>query len=97
MYPRDPQPRRDAGSLGLHLPSLEARRLELPPRALLVLATDGVERTFLSSTMATVDPAALASEILSRFRKGGDDALVVVAARATRAPSQAIGHPQQTP
>ena len=76
--------RRDAGSLGLHLPTLAVQRLELPPRGLVVLATDGVERTFLSSTTATGDPAALASEILSRFRKGGDDALVVVAARAAR-------------
>jgi serine/threonine protein phosphatase PrpC len=76
--------RRDAGSLGLHLPVVDVTRLELPPRGLVVLATDGVERTFLSSTTATADRAALASEILSRFRKGGDDALVVVAARAAR-------------
>jgi len=45
----------------------------------LVFATDGIGSGFLSDVSAREEPQRLADQILDRYGKGTDDALVLVA------------------
>lgn len=71
--------RRDAGSIGIALPAFDVATFDAEPGDALVLATDGVDRAFLTLREVKTDAREIASDILARFRKGGDDALVLAA------------------
>jgi hypothetical protein len=45
----------------------------------LVFATDGIGTGFLADVSARDDPQGIADQILARYGKGTDDALVLVA------------------
>jgi serine phosphatase RsbU (regulator of sigma subunit) len=67
------------GVVGYRLPSLRSATLAVGPGDILVLATDGITDKFLDHPTIGRDPASLAADILARFRRSGDDALVFVA------------------
>ena len=69
----------DRGLLGFQLPSLRARTMSIAPRDLLVFATDGVRHEFAAEISVRDPPQRLADQILTKFGKGTDDALVLVA------------------
>jgi hypothetical protein len=48
------------------------------PHDTVVLATDGIRPEFSDDLVPADDPQAMADLILSRYRKGTDDALVLV-------------------
>jgi hypothetical protein len=69
-----------AGVIGLELPRLQASVTTVAPGDVVVLATDGINRTFLGGLLRPLDsPQQLADRILRRHGKGTDDALVLVA------------------
>jgi hypothetical protein len=68
-----------AGVVGYNLPAPRTRTCALVPGDTFVLATDGVRPEFGCELLAEGDPAAIAGDILHRFGRGTDDALVLVA------------------
>jgi hypothetical protein len=48
------------------------------PHDTVVLATDGIRPEFSDDLVPGQEPQAMADQILSRYRKGTDDALVLV-------------------
>jgi phosphoserine phosphatase RsbX len=68
-----------AGVVGSHLPALQGAVLPLRPADTLLLATDGVALPPIEDVGRGERPQAIAERILSRHKKGSDDALVVVA------------------
>lgn len=67
------------GVVGNHLPSLQAAVLPISPGDSLAFATDGVESNFDYSCVRCQPPGRAADNILTRYAKGKDDALILVA------------------
>ena len=67
------------GVIGHRMPPLRAEALQMAPHDTLILATDGIRPEFTESFTSDGDPQALANQLLARYRKGTDDALVLVA------------------
>lgn len=68
-----------AGIVGIRLPALAAGVLPVYPGDLLIFATDGVRGDFAQDHLETNTPQQAAEDILRRFGRGDDDALVLVA------------------
>jgi phosphoserine phosphatase RsbX len=68
-----------AGVVGGLLPPLQAAVLPVLPGDVLIFATDGVRDDFAEAPLHLDTPQKAAEDILSRFAKGNDDALVLVA------------------
>jgi hypothetical protein len=68
-----------SGVVGYQLPALRATVHPLAAGDTLVFATDGIEDGFSSKVSLDLSPQAAAADILNRFGKNTDDALVVVA------------------
>lgn len=80
------------GVVGYQLPTLECERLRLSPGDALVLATDGIHSDFFNRWEALEwadgrSVQGVAEEVLDRYGREGDDALVLVARFKTGAPS----------
>lgn len=67
------------GVVGSQLPPLQATVLKINRGDTVYFVTDGVRRDFSQSLTALENPQRAADRILSRFRNGNDDALVLVA------------------
>lgn len=67
------------GVVGSHLPSLQAAVLPISPGDSLAFATDGVESNFDYLCVRCQPPGRAAENILARYAKGKDDALILVA------------------
>ena len=67
------------GVVGIHLPPLAAAILPVFPGDILILATDGIRGDFAEGPLEADTPQEMAENLLSRFRKASDDALVLVA------------------
>ena len=67
-----------SGVIGSRLPSLQASVLPIGPGDTLVFATDGVKQDFAEYCAPRESPQKLAETILARYRRGNDDALVLV-------------------
>lgn len=67
------------GVVGGDLPELRPQQLPVEPGDLVVFGTDGVARGFIEGIDAQFAPAHLARDLLTRFAKGTDDALVLAA------------------
>jgi serine phosphatase RsbU (regulator of sigma subunit) len=67
------------GVVGSTLPALQDEVLPVSAGDLLILATDGIRREFAEEPAQHLPPQALANQILARFARETDDALVVVA------------------
>lgn len=66
------------GILGGEFPEIRPQQLPIDPGDVVVFATDGVQREFVNAIDPAVEPAQLASDLLARYQKGTDDALVLV-------------------
>ena len=66
------------GLIGHRLPPLRAESLTLLPHDTVILATDGIRPEFSDEFVPGDEPQAIADQILARYRKGTDDALVLV-------------------
>ena len=66
------------GVLGHRLPPLHAESLTILPHDTVVLATDGIRPEFSDELVPNEEPQVIANQILARYRKGNDDALVLV-------------------
>jgi serine phosphatase RsbU (regulator of sigma subunit) len=60
-------------------PAHDAQTTQLRPGDTLILASDGIDPAFVGAAASPQPPHALAQQIVSRFAKGTDDALVLVA------------------
>lgn len=67
------------GVVGYQLPALRPVTMSIVPGDTLVLATDGVRFGFADHPDLSRSPRAMADDILAKFAKGTDDALVLVA------------------
>lgn len=67
------------GIVGRETVSVFLQTVPLLPGDLLVLATDGVRREFAEAVDPEQPPAALAADLLARFGRGTDDALLLAA------------------
>jgi len=67
-----------SGVVGIHLPSLAAGVLPVFPGDTLIFATDGVREDFVDGPFSGNLQEA-AKDIVARFWKGNDDALVLIA------------------
>jgi phosphoserine phosphatase RsbX len=67
------------GVVGCQLPPLQATVLQVMQGDTVYFATDGVTRNFAQSLTAMENPQRAADRILTQFRNGHDDALVLVA------------------
>lgn len=67
------------GVVGYRIPPLRADRLTVLRGDTLVMATDGIQSTFMEGVAIRCSPQELAESILARYAKGTDDAHVVVA------------------
>ena len=81
---RAERPRRTAlvtpgGIVGSELPPLNAHHVRLTPGDTLIFASDGIRSGFAESIASDATPQQLADQILARYAKGTDDALVLVA------------------
>jgi phosphoserine phosphatase RsbX len=68
-----------AGVVGRLLPTLAATIVPVLPGDTLILATDGIERTFTEAVSMAESPQAIADRIVAMHARGTDDALVIVA------------------
>jgi len=68
-----------SGVVGYQLPPLRAASHPLQTGDLLIFATDGIKDAFTNQPPLSGDPQEAATEILNRFGKDSDDALVLVA------------------
>jgi negative regulator of sigma-B (phosphoserine phosphatase) len=66
------------GVVGYQLPPLREWRLPVAPGDTLVLATDGIRSAFAGAVPVLGTPQQIADEILGRWGRGSDDALVLV-------------------
>jgi hypothetical protein len=66
------------GVVGYRLPPLKVSSVALAPRDWIVLATDGIKSGFSAALDLSLGPRELADDIVLRFAKGSDDALVLV-------------------
>ena len=67
-----------SGVVGYQLPPLRAATHPLEPDDVLMFATDGIRDAFTNQPPLGREPQDTASEILNRFGKDNDDALVLV-------------------
>jgi hypothetical protein len=67
------------GVLGYRMPPIRVGSARIFPSDVLVLATDGLRNDFASEIPLEWDPQAIADWLLSRYGKGTDDALALVA------------------
>src|SRR5216117_2175988 len=67
------------GIVGSELPRLRAQVCAVAPGDTVILATDGITQHFADGLPRDAAPQHLADHILSRYGKGTDDALVLVA------------------
>jgi serine/threonine protein phosphatase PrpC len=67
------------GIVGSELPQLRADVVSIAPGDTLIVATDGIKDGFADDLGTETPPQQLADQILERFHKGTDDALVLVA------------------
>jgi serine/threonine protein phosphatase PrpC len=67
------------GIVGSEVPVVQAAVIPVNAGDVLVFATDGIASGFLSDVSAREEPQRLADQILARYGKGTDDALVLVA------------------
>jgi negative regulator of sigma-B (phosphoserine phosphatase) len=74
---------------GAELPQLRTNAVPVAPGDLLIFATDGIRDGFSEGLPADATPQELADDILARFGKGTDDALVLVARYAGGGPARA--------
>jgi hypothetical protein len=66
------------GVVGHRLPPLRAESLTMLPHDTVVVATDGIRAEFSDAFVPGDEPQAIADQIMARYRKGTDDALVLV-------------------
>lgn len=66
------------GVVGFRLPALEVRTVPVAVGDLLILATDGIDESFVSDDIGAGHADDLAHDILERHGKATDDALVLV-------------------
>lgn len=71
------------GIVGHQLPTLRPRIVDLEPGDLLLMATDGIARSFSEDVSAAAGPGRLADRILENLARPTDDALVLVARYGT--------------
>lgn len=67
------------GVIGAQLPPLQAAVLPVCPGDTVVFVTDGINGDFSEKLSALEAPQRAADRILQRYRRGSDDALVLVA------------------
>ncbi len=67
------------GVVGYQLPPLLAAVKQIAPRDLFILVTDGIRSGFARTAPSLAQPQRIADYILANYRKGTDDALVLVA------------------
>ncbi len=68
-----------SGTVGVRLPALQASKAPAPFAGLLIFATDGIAGGFDQGLGAAGRPQVLADQILARYSRGTDDAMVLVA------------------
>jgi hypothetical protein len=66
------------GVVGYDLPPLQAFVVAVAPGDTLVFATDGVRPEFMSGLRPSIPPARQAEELMARYGKATDDALILV-------------------
>jgi len=66
------------GVVGRHLPALHAATVPIRSGDVLVMATDGIDRSFTGAVAISGSPQQVADQILARHRTNLDDALVAV-------------------
>ncbi len=66
------------GVVGYQLPPLRASLIPIKPEDLLIFCTDGIASGFLEGVEASDPPQSIADQILARYAKRTDDALVLV-------------------
>jgi phosphoserine phosphatase RsbX len=74
------------GVVGYDMPHLQIGRVPFGLGAVLVFATDGIRQGFSSEIRAGRPPQETADQIMSRYDRGSDDALVLVLQRVWGAP-----------
>jgi hypothetical protein len=67
------------GVVGYRLPNLLPSTVSMSSRDLLVLTTDGIGRSSIDDMRLSDTPALIADDVLARFARDTDDALVLVA------------------
>jgi serine phosphatase RsbU (regulator of sigma subunit) len=67
------------GIVGSEVPAIQAAVIPVNAGDTLVFATDGIGNGFLADVSVREEPQQLADQILARYGKGTDDALVLVA------------------
>jgi serine phosphatase RsbU (regulator of sigma subunit) len=67
------------GVVGYQLPAMRADVVPLQPSDTLIIVTDGITPEFSDAVVLHDDPQRIAVDILEKYRKRHDDALVVVA------------------
>jgi len=67
------------GIVGSEVPAVQAAVIPIGAGDTLVFATDGIGRDFVADVSARDEPQRLADQILARYGKGTDDALVLLA------------------
>jgi len=67
------------GIVGSELPQLRAEVVPIAAGDILIFATDGIREGFAEDLPTDPGPQQLADQILARYGKGTDDALVLVA------------------
>lgn len=70
--------RQRSGLVGFRVPAIRPRTLPITPGDLLVVGTDGVDAGFARACPSGA-PARIAEELLARFGKPSDDALLLAA------------------
>ncbi len=73
---------------GAALPELRTDVVPVAPGDLLIFATDGIRGGFAEGLPSDATPQQLADQILARYGKGTDDALVLVARYAGGGPGR---------
>jgi phosphoserine phosphatase RsbX len=68
-----------AGVVGSNLPALQAAVLPITQGDTVIFATDGVRSEFIKSLSSLELPQRAADRILEQYRRGNDDALILVA------------------
>ena len=71
------------GIVGHQLPTLRTHAVDLQPGDLLLMATDGIARSFTQDVHLRAAPARLADGMLERLARPTDDALILVARYGT--------------
>jgi hypothetical protein len=67
------------GIVGHQLPKLRPHVVDVQPGDLLLMATDGIARSFTQDVHLGAAPARLADRILENLARPTDDALILVA------------------